>query len=150
MKFLVVLAAVLGVFLAESLANDNIQINNVRDDQSKVSQTVNINNQNNVATINNWEGWRSWDSVCDYGAGFAATRLYNKRICVITKINKETFPSLEQLSAYSKDSKLPANRELRVYTVNQRKVNNIGEFGRHVESLCNGLSTYTAMEMPGE
>ncbi|KAE8618757.1 hypothetical protein XENTR_v10009487 [Xenopus tropicalis] len=147
MKFLIV-AALLGVSLTLSLANDNININNSGNDGGSVSQNVNINNANNIATINNLNGWNSWDSICDYGRGFAATRLFQKKICVVTKINKDSFPSLTQLSAIGKDKKRPSTTNLRTYTVNQKAIDNIGEYGQHIESLCKGLPTYTGQEMP--
>ncbi|XP_041442894.1 gastrokine-1 [Xenopus laevis] len=143
MKFLIVAALV-----ALSLANDNIKIDNSGNEGGSVSQNVNINNQNNIATVNSLDGWKSWDSICDYGRGFAATRLFQKKICVVTKINKDSFPSLAQLSAIAKDKKKPSNDNLRSYTVNQREIANIGEYGQHIESLCKGLPTYTAQEIP--
>ncbi|XP_041442896.1 gastrokine-1 isoform X1 [Xenopus laevis] len=149
MKFLIATAVVLGIFLAQSRATDNIDINNSGNEGGSVSQNVNINNQDKIATINNLNGWKSWDSICDYGAGFAATRLFHKQICVITKINKDSFPSLSQLSAIAKDKKqISTNTPLRTYTVNPRRVNNMGVFGQHVEALCKGLPSYTAQEMP--
>ncbi|XP_031754001.1 gastrokine-1 isoform X1 [Xenopus tropicalis] len=148
MKFLIATAVLLGIVLAQSQANDNIKINNSGNEGGRVSQNVNINNQDNIATINNLNGLDSWDSICDYGAGFAATRLLHKQACVITKINKDSFPSLAHLSAVAKDKKQSTNTELRTYTVNPRRVYNFGVFGRHVESMCKGLPSYTAQEMP--
>uniref|UniRef100_F6R0F6 Gastrokine-1 n=1 Tax=Xenopus tropicalis TaxID=8364 RepID=F6R0F6_XENTR len=148
MKFLIATAVLLGIVLAQSQANDNIKINNSGNEGGRVSQNVNINNQDNIATINNLNGLDSWDSICDYGAGFAATRLFQKKICVVTKINKDSFPSLTQLSAIGKDKKRPSTTNLRTYTVNQKAIDNIGEYGQHIESLCKGLPTYTGQEMP--
>ncbi|OCT86659.1 gastrokine-1 isoform X2 [Xenopus laevis] len=148
MKFLIATAIVFGLCLAQTQANDNIDIDNSGNEGGSVSQNVNINNQDNIATINNLNGWKSWDSICDYGAGFAATRLFHKQSCVITKINKDSFPSLAQLSAIAKDKKQTTNTPLRTYTVNPRRINNIGVFGQHVETMCKGLPSYTAQEMP--
>ncbi|XP_053320675.1 gastrokine-1 isoform X2 [Spea bombifrons] len=149
MKFLIVAAALLGVFLTQSQANDNIKINNSGNDGGSVSQNVNINNQDNIASINNMNGWNSWDSICDFGRGYAATRLYNKKICVVTSMKKGSFPTLAQLSAIAKDKKQTApNAQLVTYTINQTPIVNIGEYGQHIESLCKGLPAYTAQEMP--
>ncbi|XP_075711452.1 gastrokine-1-like [Rhinoderma darwinii] len=145
MKLLIV--TLLGVFLTQALANDNIKINNSGNDGGSVSQQVNINNQDNIANINNLNGWNSWDSICDYGKGFAATRLYNKKICVITHI-KPSFPTLEQLSAIAKKKQVAPNTQLVTYTINQTPIVNIGEYGQHIESLCKGMPAYTSQEMP--
>ncbi|KAM4675812.1 gastrokine-1-like [Discoglossus pictus] len=146
MKFLVV--ALLGVFLTLAVANDNININNSGNDGGSVQQNVNINNQNHIASINSLNGWNSWDSICDFGRGYAATRLFHKKICVVTRMNKNT-PSLAQLSAIAKDkTKIPPNPELVTYTINQTPIVNIGEYGQHIDSLCKGIPAYTAQEMP--
>ncbi|KAG8440907.1 hypothetical protein GDO86_006586 [Hymenochirus boettgeri] len=144
MKFLIVAFALLGV----SLATGNIEINNVGDDGSDISQNININNQNNVANINNWNGLNSWDSICDFGSGFAATRMFSKKICVITKINPETFPNLTQLRAMAKDKQYKPSQKMNTYIVNQSTVSNFGEYGKHIESMCKGVPSYTAQEIP--
>ncbi|XP_072004980.1 gastrokine-1-like isoform X1 [Engystomops pustulosus] len=145
MKFLI--ATVLGVFLTQALANDNININNSGNDGGSVNQQVNINNQDNVANINNMNGWNSWDNICDFAKGYAATRLYNKKICVVTKI-KPSYPTLEQLSVIAKTKKVPPTTQLVTYNINQTPIVNIGEYGQHIESLCKGMPAYTAQEMP--
>ncbi|MEE6507604.1 hypothetical protein FKM82_027080, partial [Ascaphus truei] len=147
MKFLIVSVVLLGVFLAQSLANDSVNINNSGNVGTNVKQNVNINNQNNVANINNLNGWNSWDSACDYGRGYAATRLFSKKMCIVTKMNKDTFPSLAQLSTFAKDEKNPPNPQMLTYTINQNPIVNIGEYGEHIQSLCKGLPTYTAQKM---
>ncbi|KAM5170711.1 gastrokine-1 [Mantella aurantiaca] len=146
MKFLV--AAILGVLLTLSLANDNVNVNNSGNDGGSVNQQVNINNQDNIANINQYNGWNSWDSMCDFGNGYAATRLYNKKFCVITKM-KPSFPTLDQLKAISENkNQAPPTTEMTTYTINQSPILNIGEYGRHIEALCKGMPSYTAMEMP--
>ncbi|KAM4675811.1 gastrokine-1-like [Discoglossus pictus] len=143
-----VIAALLGVLLTLATADDNININNSGNKGSNIYQNVNINNQDNIASINNLNGWNSWDSICDFGRGFAATRLFHKKICVVTKMNKNT-PSLAQLSAIAKDkTKIPPNTGLVTYTINQAPIVNIGEYGQHIDSLCKGIPAYTAQEMP--
>lgn len=38
--------------------------------------------------------------------------------------------------------------ELTTYTINQKPIANIEEYGSHIEALCRGMPSYTAMEMP--
>ncbi|XP_056425192.1 gastrokine-1-like, partial [Hyla sarda] len=143
----VIIVTILGVFLTQALANDNVNINNSGNDGGSVNQQVNINNQDQVANINYPNGWNSWDSVCDFAKGFAATRLYNKKICVVTKI-KPSFPTLAQLSTIAKTKKVPTNTQLVTYTINQKPIVNIEEYGQHINALCKGMPAYTAQEMP--
>ncbi|XP_018409908.1 PREDICTED: gastrokine-1-like [Nanorana parkeri] len=145
MKFLA--AAVLGVLLTLSLANDNVDVNNSGNDGGNVNQQVNINNQDRIANINRFNGWDSWDSICDYGNGFAATRLYKNKICVINKM-KSNFPTLQQLKAISENNQVPQSVDMTTYTINQKPIINIGEYGRHIEALCKGMPAYTAIELP--
>ncbi|KAM4675810.1 gastrokine-1-like [Discoglossus pictus] len=149
MKFLIVVAALLGVFLTQTLANDNININNSGNRGGNVYQNVNINNQNNVASINNLNGCKSWDSICDYGRGYAATRLFSKKMCIINRMNLAMFPSLVQLRAISKRKyQITPNTQMVTYTINQTPIVNIAEYGEHISSLCKGIPAYTALEMP--
>ncbi|XP_072004982.1 gastrokine-1-like [Engystomops pustulosus] len=136
MKTLVIFAALFGSLLA----TDNININNQGNVGDNVHQTVNINNQDHVANINNLNGWNSWDSICDYARGVFATRLYGKKICVLTNIDTTVFPSLEVLK------QKPVKTTTRVFKVNPNKVPiaNIGIYGVHVEALCRGIPSYHA------
>ncbi|XP_063788134.1 gastrokine-1-like [Pseudophryne corroboree] len=137
MKTLVIIAALLGTLLAD----DNIDIGNEGNDGDNVHQTVNINNQEHVANINSLNGWNSWNSICDYGRGVFATQLFGKKKCVVTKLDKTVFPSLEVLS---KQKLLPRAQPLFKYTIsNQVPIANIGIYGVHVEALCRGIPSYS-------
>ncbi|XP_040271733.1 gastrokine-1-like [Bufo bufo] len=136
MKTLVIFAALLGSLLA----TDNINVNNQGNDGGNVHQTVNIDNQDQVANIHNLNGWNSWDSICDYGKGVFATRLYGKKMCVVTKIDKTVFPSLEVL----KQNPVKTTKQLFKFNINQIPIANIGIYGVHIEALCHGIPSYTA------
>ncbi|XP_078522779.1 gastrokine-1-like [Lissotriton helveticus] len=152
MKTLVLAAALLGVFLTQSLANDDINISNKGNVGGDTHQTVNIDNHDNVANINNYNGWNSWNSVWDYNRGLFAARLFHKRACVVSRMNKAVVPSLAQLGTVSHEKKpaagAPHPREL-TYTVTQNKIKNVAQFGKHVEALCKGVPTYYAQEIQG-
>ncbi|XP_069799347.1 gastrokine-1-like [Dendropsophus ebraccatus] len=135
MKTLVIFAALLGTLLA----NDNVDINNSGNDGSNVHQTVNINNQDQVAHVNNINGWNSWDSIFDYGRGVFATRPYGKKECVVTKMDMTVFPSLEVLGQQK-----PVSSRLFKFNANKVPIANIGIYGVYVEALCRGIPSYTA------
>lgn len=42
----------------------------------------------------------------------------------------------------------PPTTELTTYTINQKPIVHIEEFGSHIEALCKGMPAYTAIEMP--
>ncbi|KAM4749074.1 gastrokine-1-like [Rhinophrynus dorsalis] len=141
----IIIASILGAFLTQSLANDNIDIGNEGNIGGNVHQTVNINNQDHVASINTLNGWDSWDSICDYGRGVFATRLFGKKVCVVSKMDKAVFPSLDTLSQQKPHS---SNSQLFKFNVNQVPIANIGIYGVHIEALCKGIPSYTAEVKP--
>ncbi|KAM3925707.1 gastrokine-1-like [Leptodactylus fuscus] len=134
MKTLVIFAALLGSLLA----TDNVNVNNQGNVGDNVHQTVNINNQDQVAHINSWNGWNSWAAVGDYGRGVIATRFYGKKMCVVTNIDKTVFPSLDALNKPVKTTSFFK------YNINQVPIANIGIYGVHVEAMCRGIPSYTA------
>ncbi|XP_044132949.1 gastrokine-1-like [Bufo gargarizans] len=151
----VIFAALLGSLLATDVripikffisASHNINVNNQGNDGDNVHQTVNINNQDQVANIHNLNGWNSWDSICDYGNGVFATRLYGKRMCMVTKIDKTVFPSLEVL----KQNPVKTTKQLFKFNINQVPIANIGIYGVHIDALCHGIPSYTADANQGE
>ncbi|KAM3925704.1 gastrokine-1-like isoform 1-T3 [Leptodactylus fuscus] len=135
MKTLVIFAALLGSLLA----TDNVNVNNQDNVGGNVHQTVNINNQDQVAHLNNWNGWNSWDSICDYGRGVFATRLYGEKKCLVTKMDKTVFPSLDSLNKPVKA------KSFFKYNINQVPIANIGVYGVHIEAMCRGIPSYNAV-----
>ncbi|KAJ1091504.1 hypothetical protein NDU88_004626 [Pleurodeles waltl] len=152
MKTLIITAALLGVLLMQTGANDDINVSNQGNIGGDVHQTVNINNQDNIANINDFNGWDSWDSICDYKRGLFATRLFSKKACVVTRMNKAVFPTLAQLSKAVQEKKAsgdaPPPRQV-TYAVIHTPVKDVNDFGSHIESLCRGLPTYSAAETQG-
>ncbi|XP_053319764.1 gastrokine-1-like [Spea bombifrons] len=140
----IILTTILGALFASSLANDNVDINNEGNVGSNVHQTVNINNQDKVASVNTLNGWDSWDSICDYGRGFVATRPFGKKICVVSKMDKQVFPGLEAISTATQQKQLSKTPVLFKYNINQVPIANIGIYGVHIEALCKGIPSYTA------
>uniref|UniRef100_A0A8C5M9C4 Gastrokine 1 n=1 Tax=Leptobrachium leishanense TaxID=445787 RepID=A0A8C5M9C4_9ANUR len=133
-----------------SLSRPNVDVGNEGNVGGNVHQVVNINNQDNVASVNSLNGWNSWDSICDYGRGFIATRPYAKKICIVSKMNKDVFPSLAELSSKVNQKQKAPSPQITTYSINQKPIVHIEEFGQHIESLCKGLPAYTALEIPSK
>ncbi|XP_067401953.1 gastrokine-1-like [Emydura macquarii macquarii] len=152
MKTLILIGALLGVCLTQALADDSVNENNQGNDGGNSHQNVNINNQEHIANIHNYNSWNGWDAVWDYSMELFATRLFSKRACIVAKMNKEAFPSLEKLSKF-KDQKpakgTPPPPSLR-FSISKTRVRNVAQFGRPIDKLCNGVPTYYAREYQGE
>ncbi|XP_072258931.1 gastrokine-1-like isoform X2 [Pyxicephalus adspersus] len=147
MKALILLAAIIGV----SFATDNVAVNNQGNDGGNVHQTVNINNQDQTANINQYNGFHSWNSIWDYQRGYFAARLLSSRACVVSRINRNVVPSLEQLSKATQEKQnphAPPPRSL-TYTVSQTRVKNMAQYGKQIEALCKGIPTFYAQEQQG-
>ncbi|XP_040271734.1 gastrokine-1-like [Bufo bufo] len=147
MKALILLVALFGVVFA----TDNININNKGNDGGNVHQTVNIDNHDNVANINQFNGWKSWNSIWDYNRGLFAIRLMSKRVCVVSRMNREAVPSLEQLSKASQEKQSPnaPPPKTLTYSISQTRAKNVAQFGSNIEALCKGVPTFFAQETQG-
>ncbi|XP_008046736.1 gastrokine-1 [Carlito syrichta] len=155
MKFTIVFAGLLGVFLAPVLADYNINISDDGNRAGSGQQSVSVNNEHNVANVDNNNGWNSWNTLWDYENGYAATRLFRKKSCIVHKMNKEVMPSIQALDAMVKEKKLqgkgpegPPPKGL-MFTVNPNKVDDLNKFGKNIASMCHGIPTYMAEEIQG-
>ncbi|XP_004316553.1 gastrokine-1 [Tursiops truncatus] len=152
MKFTIVFAGLVGISLTPALANYNINVND-NNSGGGGQQSVSVNNEHNVANVDNNNGWDSWNSVWDYEYGFAVTRLFKKKSCIVHKMNKAVMPSFQALDTLVKEKKLqgkglgkPSPKSL-IYTVNPDKVNNLDQFGKSIIAMCKGIPTYMAEEI---
>ncbi|XP_067401957.1 gastrokine-1-like [Emydura macquarii macquarii] len=153
MKLSIVIAALLGVFLTSSLATDNVNENNQGNVGGNSHQTVSINNDQHVANIDTNDGWHSWNSVWDYKYGFMATRIFSKKVCIISKMNRKVLPDIVVIPKVIKEKKKsgaqgPPPGELR-YVVSKTTIPDLTPYGKNIEALCRGLPTYVAREVEG-
>uniref|UniRef100_H0X6C3 Gastrokine-1 n=1 Tax=Otolemur garnettii TaxID=30611 RepID=H0X6C3_OTOGA len=155
--FQVIFAGLLGVFLAPTLADYNINISDDNNVAGSGQQSVSVNNEHNVANVDNNNGWDSWNAVWDYENGFAATRLFKKKSCIVHRMNKDAMPSLEALDALVKEKKIwlqderpegPPPKGL-MYSINPNEVDDLNKFGKNIASMCRGVPTYLAEEVQG-
>uniref|UniRef100_A0A8C4PJT6 Gastrokine-1 n=1 Tax=Equus asinus asinus TaxID=83772 RepID=A0A8C4PJT6_EQUAS len=141
--------------LSISYKFQNININDDGNSNGSGQQSVSVNNEHNVANVDNDNGWNSWNSIWDYNSNFAATRIFHKKACVVHRINKDVVPSLQALEALVKEKKLqgrgpggPPPKSL-IYSINPHKVSDLDQFGQSISGMCRGVPTYMAEEMEG-
>ncbi|KAM6221152.1 gastrokine-1 [Rhynchocyon petersi] len=142
----------LGVFLSTALADYNINVNDDNNIAGSGQQSVSVNNQHNMVNVDNNNGWDSWNALWDYETGFAVTRLFAKKMCIVYKMNKDVMPPIHILDALVKEKKLqdkgpegPPPKGL-IYSVNSEQVNDLNKFGKSIANMCKNVPTYTAEE----
>ncbi|XP_077162227.1 gastrokine-1-like isoform X2 [Paroedura picta] len=155
MKFLKALAAFFGVVLSRSLASEfgfqTDDVSNQRNVESNTHQAVNVNQQDQIATIHNYHGWNGWDAIWDYRKGLFATRLFRKRACVVAAMDLKTFPRLETLSSFRGSKfgrRIPLSYDSR-FSIGKTHVKNLAQFSPEIEQLCRGIPTYSAYQEQG-
>ncbi|XP_030057719.1 gastrokine-2 [Microcaecilia unicolor] len=141
------LIAITALLFSQTLADDSISIINQGNDGGSIHQTVNINNENNIANINAHAGMCSSNSIFDYGRGLIATRLLSRRACYVGRMNREIFPSLKELRQLAYDQQMGKSvqfsRQVRLqYAPAQPSLTSIDQFGPHVEAMCRDIPTY--------
>uniref|UniRef100_A0A8C3S7Y2 Gastrokine-1 n=1 Tax=Chelydra serpentina TaxID=8475 RepID=A0A8C3S7Y2_CHESE len=146
-----------GFFHTPISSNSGMSVNenNQGNDGGNSHQNVNINNQDHIANINSYNGWKGWDAVWDYSKGFMATRILSKKSCIIAKMNKNVMPSVVELPELIKEKKVrrrgkgPPPMELQ-FTISKTRVSDLAPYGKSVEAMCRGIPTYVAHEARGE
>ncbi|XP_005365355.2 gastrokine-1 [Microtus ochrogaster] len=150
--FQMLFVGLLGLLIAPGLPyNINVSDDNNMDGSGQ--QSVSINNQHNVANVDNNNGWDSWNSLWDYENSFAATRLFAKKSCIVHKMNKNVMPSLQDLGTLAKEQKGKgpegASPKELMYSINPTRVEDLSPFGTKIAGMCQGIPTYVAEEIPG-
>ncbi|XP_037662685.1 gastrokine-1-like [Choloepus didactylus] len=155
MRFTIFFAGLLGVFLSPAFANYHINIDGDNNRGGTGQQSVSVNKGHNVVNIDHDNGWNSWNSIWDYETGYAATRLFAKKACIVHRMNKEVMPSIQALDTLVKENKLqgkgpggPPPKGL-MYSINPTQVSDLNTFGKSIVGMCKGVPTYTAEESPG-
>ncbi|XP_072488355.1 gastrokine-1 [Notamacropus eugenii] len=140
--------------LLQGSTSDNININDDNNVDGSGAQSVSINNEHNIANIDNNNGWeKSWNSVWDYNAGFAAVRLFAKRTCIVHSLNRDVVPGLQDLERITKENRANVHtgsspKSLR-YQIDPEQIKDLTQFGTPIENMCRGLPTYKAQEVQG-
>uniref|UniRef100_A0ABM5EPL8 Gastrokine-1-like isoform X1 n=1 Tax=Pogona vitticeps TaxID=103695 RepID=A0ABM5EPL8_9SAUR len=137
--------SLLGLFMDSAFASNAIQLINKDNQGSTVYQTVNINHNTNVAAFNVYSGTHSTNAVVDYNNGIIIYQMPYKRICVVSRMNKQTFPNISQLENMIHEGQ-PVNPLQRSYGISRRRVTNLVQLGGPIQAICGGMTTYWATE----
>ncbi|XP_029457644.1 gastrokine-2-like [Rhinatrema bivittatum] len=149
MKTIILVGLLLGIFLTSSSADEAIQIINKGNDGGSVYQTVNINKQVNVAVFNVYSGKQSSNAVFDYNQGIIAYHMPYKGICILARMNRNTFPGLDDFEAMVHNRRA-MQKELRAlkkhYEITSSVITNLSQFSGAIQGMCWGIPTYWATE----
>ncbi|XP_070092374.1 gastrokine-2 isoform X2 [Equus caballus] len=102
----VLLPVVLAIFGTQSHGYEVYNIISQVNNGGSVQETVTIDSEKEVATINIHAGSCSSTTIFDYKHGYIASRLLSRRACYILKMNRQTTPSLEQLKQSIYETKI--------------------------------------------
>ncbi|XP_025031330.1 gastrokine-1 [Python bivittatus] len=151
MKLIILSVAFLGVFLPPVLTDNNIIQNHQEDVGGNSHQTVNIDHKRQVVNIDNSNGWNSWSSVMDYQTGFMAVRVFSKKSCFISRMNKQIMPDLTTLPKIirekQKDPRKGAAPKEASFNVSPKKITDLSIYGKQLQTFCKGIPTYLASEV---
>ncbi|XP_075766875.1 gastrokine-2-like [Pelodiscus sinensis] len=128
-----------------AFANNVVQLINKGNDGGTVYQTVNINHDVNIVTFNVYSGAHSSNAIFDYDHGIVAYHVPYKKMCVVSKMNRVTFPTLNQLEDMVNNQR-GLNSLHRSYGISLNYVRNVAGLGAPIWATCKGLSTFWATE----
>ncbi|XP_043836977.1 gastrokine-3-like [Dromiciops gliroides] len=144
-SFQTAIAAFLIMFSTPSLAemDQNKLLNGTHEDRSP---SVHISGS--IALIHDTNPWSECDIILDYNHGYLAAKLFSKKACVLTRMDKVIFPSLETFHK-ALDKQLPRNYHSSqglTYIILPRRVKNVAQYGKTISDLCRGVPTYFAQQ----
>nr|XP_020840875.1 gastrokine-3-like [Phascolarctos cinereus] len=116
--------------------------------ETREDQNTNVDIHGSIILIHDTNPWSEWDGILDYNHGYLAAKLYSKKACVLTRMDKVIFPSLEALRK-ALDKQLPRNYDSSqglTYIILPARVKNVARYGKTISDLCRGVPTYFAQQ----
>ncbi|XP_030319997.1 gastrokine-1-like [Calypte anna] len=141
MKFTVVIASLLGVFLAPGLANWN----------RKTWQPNHPLTDIGVIT-NAQESSGDWKSVWDFASGYAATKVFSRNTCIISKMDRRAFLPQEFPAAPQGDEGFgpqPLPPGGNHFFISSNRLQSLRPYGKRIQALCRGIPSYLAYPAAG-
>lgn len=145
MKVTIVIASLLGVFLAPALANRKNERN--FKEHHRVSLFYDTGARKNPE-----EGSDPWKSVWDAKTGYVATKVLSKHTCIISKMDEgflfdNLFPESPEGNEGSDPRELPP-RENRLL-ISRDRLQTLRPYGKRIQALCRGIPSYLAYPAAG-
>ncbi|XP_049640534.1 gastrokine-3-like [Suncus etruscus] len=115
-------------------------------DGSVGTQSIHVNALRGIVSIRDNNVLSEWDGILDYKNALLVTKLFSKMACVLTKMDQDTFPTLDDFrkALYKQDIKhSPSTRGL-TYTVLPTRVKNLAQYGMAIKDMCREVPTYFA------
>ncbi|XP_066568630.1 gastrokine-1-like [Amia ocellicauda] len=142
----------LGVLLAPIFAEESMSVMKKGKDGKESHHTLLIDEAKGLAIEHVGEGRKSVTLVIDYKTGVIAYRMFDSQSCVLVRMNKATFPSLDKLKQIlqeQKSGKQSAPAPPRQYTVTPAHIKDLSGLGAPVNTLCRDLTVNWAQEQIG-
>ncbi|XP_009945819.1 PREDICTED: gastrokine-1, partial [Leptosomus discolor] len=144
----ILIAALLGVFLAPALADWNSKENLEGYHGENSHHSDSGEDSGSSSSEEHSEGWVSaWDSK----TGYVATKVLSKNTCVIAKLDNR-FPLDGPYAANFEGHKGPHKflpRDTR-FIVSRNRLQSLRPYGTRIQDLCRGIPSYFAYPAPGE
>ncbi|KAM6369822.1 gastrokine-1-like [Pluvialis apricaria] len=148
MRSTIVIASLLGVFLAPALANRNSENNlqGYHGEHSRRSFT------DTGVSINPKERSDDWKSVWDVRTGYVATKVFSKHTCIIAQMDKrflldKPFPAPPQGHQAPGPNQLPAPENR--FIISRNRLQSLRPYGKRIQALCRGIPSYLAYPAAG-
>ncbi|XP_036904903.1 gastrokine-2 [Sturnira hondurensis] len=148
MKILVLFLVALATFGTQSYGFEVYNIISPNNNGSNIQETVTIDNEKNVATINIHAGLCSSTTVFDYKHGYIASRMFSRRACYILKMDHKAIPALDQLRRYIYEMKTLKTMFSKYTWVKYNPLRSLITnvkwfvFGSPIEQLCRHIPLY--------
>ncbi|XP_053944762.1 gastrokine-1-like [Cuculus canorus] len=115
-------------------------------------QTLTIDRQRRIATVQQEGSQGSWKTMWNYNSGAVATKVLPQRACYISKVDRKQLPSFDELPALADESmSLKGQRQpsKKLTFVTERRIRDLRSYGQDIVDLCRGLPTYNAYVVYG-
>ncbi|XP_068925183.1 gastrokine-2 [Petaurus breviceps papuanus] len=156
MRTHVFLLAVLAIFSTRALGNEVFNYMSTTTNGDPVQETVQIENEKNVAIINVHAGKCSSTTVFDYKHDYVASRILSRRACYIMKMDHVNIPAMDELRRYVYERQEMQTMFSPKYTwVKYNPIRSLLTnidwflFGSPIRDLCKDVPLYKA-EVTGE
>ncbi|XP_068012741.1 gastrokine-1 [Melanerpes formicivorus] len=151
MKCTIVATILLGLFLAPALADKNKLTKKISIPGG--SQTLTVDKEWRVATLEQKSNQGSWKTVWNYDTGFIASKVLPERACYISIMNRKKMPNFDALPRLAEQNNSlkghgHTSKDI-TFTLIKRPIRDLKSYGPDIFSMCRGLPTYVAYEYNG-